>query len=340
MLEKSNARTKTNAKSHAKSATGKIFYTRWRDGAHLVTRTSKGFELTPREGGSIQTFSCARQLLRAITGHPTGRNWTFDRYFKTGRHSPNLTLADNLPSVSILDLFSPDNIATGETFGRIETNSELTTVKKSNFVGPKETKLVTSSEKMKLGIDLTNRSQEVAKLFYAGFGQRVYSAGYEPEDVLQEVYKGILSRNDGKCPWDPRKSSFGHYVHMVCGCIVANYHRKMNRRRSLEQVGAPGWDHGDLGSVDVGSQGSLLIDPTGSQNAFQEDGVEVGDLVSFIQRDPRIQQTKEGRVALCILPHLSKGYTRAELAEVAQVNTNQVNRAVVLIRKVAKDWLN
>ena len=93
-----------------------------------------------------------------------------------------------------------------------------------------------------LGIDLENRSHEVRKLFFAGFGKQCYAAGYDPEDVLQEIYRGLLARNKGICPFDPAKSSFGHYVHMVCGCVVANYHRKMNKLKQREQVGIMGFD--------------------------------------------------------------------------------------------------
>ncbi len=86
----------------------------------------------------------------------------------------------------------------------------------------------------KAGIDLDKRGKEVAKLFYAGFAKQLISGGFSPEDVLQELYKGILIRNSGKCPFDPSKSSFGHYVHMVANCVISNYCRKHNRYKSAE----------------------------------------------------------------------------------------------------------
>jgi DNA-directed RNA polymerase specialized sigma24 family protein len=72
---------------------------------------------------------------------------------------------------------------------------------------------------------------------YAGFGLRIARAGYDPEEVLQEVYRGILVRNQGKCPFDRRKSSFGHYVHMVIECVLNNYHRKEQRKQRHEVMG-------------------------------------------------------------------------------------------------------
>lgn len=83
----------------------------------------------------------------------------------------------------------------------------------------------------KLGIDLAARGHEVRKLMWAGYRDKILRAGYDPEDVLQEVYRGLIARNNGKCPWDVRKSSFGHYVHMVIGCVLINYHRKQQQVR-------------------------------------------------------------------------------------------------------------
>ena len=71
-----------------------------------------------------------------------------------------------------------------------------------------------------LGIDLSVRGHEVRKLMWAGFGHKILRAGYDPEDVLQEVFRGLIARNKGTCPWDARKSSFGHYVHLVIGCVL------------------------------------------------------------------------------------------------------------------------
>ena len=93
-----------------------------------------------------------------------------------------------------------------------------------------------------LGIDLGKRFGEVRKLLLAGYGDRLARSGWDVEDVLQDVYLGLLTRNRGTCPWDPEKSSFGHYVHMVCGCIVSNYGRKVNRVRDREHIGMTDMD--------------------------------------------------------------------------------------------------
>lgn len=88
-----------------------------------------------------------------------------------------------------------------------------------------------------LGIDLSLRGHEVRKLFYAGGFTRVLTReGIDPEEFLQEVYRGLLARNRGACPWDHRKSSFGHYVHIVIRCVLSNYLRRERLRDSREGV--------------------------------------------------------------------------------------------------------
>jgi DNA-directed RNA polymerase specialized sigma24 family protein len=75
---------------------------------------------------------------------------------------------------------------------------------------------------------------EVRKLFYAAFARGLVKDGYDPEEALQEVYRGLLARNNGTCPLDTKKSSFGHYVHIVTRCVLANYIRKEKRRTQFE----------------------------------------------------------------------------------------------------------
>jgi hypothetical protein len=48
----------------------------------------------------------------------------------------------------------------------------------------------------KVGIDLGARGHEVRKLLFAGFAGKMLSRGYDPEEVLQEIYAGLLVRNE------------------------------------------------------------------------------------------------------------------------------------------------
>jgi len=102
-----------------------------------------------------------------------------------------------------------------------------------------------------LGIDLEKRGLEVRKLFYAAFARGLVKDGYDPEEALQEVYRGLLARNKGTCPFNVEKSSFGHYVHIVARCVLANYIRKEKRRTMHEST------ESSLGS---GTEGGFAID--------------------------------------------------------------------------------
>ena len=107
-----------------------------------------------------------------------------------------------------------------------------------------------------LGIDLGVRGHEVRKLFYAGgFTGVLTREGIDPEEFLQEVYRGLLARNRGTCPWDHRKSSFGHYVHIVIRCVLSNYLRRERLRDSRETV----TDDGEL-PVGAGSIGGGMTE--------------------------------------------------------------------------------
>lgn len=105
-----------------------------------------------------------------------------------------------------------------------------------------------------LGIDLDKRGIEVRKLFYAAFARGLVKDGYDPEEALQEVYKGLLARNLGKCPFDVTKSSFGHYVHIVTRCVLANYIRKEKRRSFHEST------ESQLGPISYDSDGFSIQD--------------------------------------------------------------------------------
>jgi len=87
------------------------------------------------------------------------------------------------------------------------------------------------------GIDLSEKHEEIKKLFYKHCGKSCINTGNNPEDVLQEVYKGLLIRNKGRCPFDEKKSAFSTYVVMVCKCVTTNYINKTKRLLKKETIG-------------------------------------------------------------------------------------------------------
>lgn len=194
-----------------------------------------------------------------------------------------------------------------------------------------------------LGIDLETRAHEVRKLLFAGFGRRMARKGYNPDDVLQEVYRGILARNAGKCPWDERKSSFGHYVHMVCECVLNNYQRKRDRIGQYEQVGMSGLgDDGDWGSMDAGLMASDLTSDEGS--VLDWGSVDSPDAVVGIDRALEgiegllTEDRPDAHLARAILPYVVQGYQRGEIAEEFGVEPSKIGRALSYLRRYAREW--
>jgi DNA-directed RNA polymerase specialized sigma24 family protein len=264
----------------------------------------------PSHQGKI-IFNSARQLLIDLTRHPQGRNWTFDRYFKLGKWASDkiTTISD-----SVFDLFGYDD--------NPPIVMPAPNAPEVNFVQTKSTVTIP------VGIDLINRGHEVAKLFYAGFAIKLANAGYDPQEVLQEVYSGILTRNKGTCPWDPNKSSFGHYVHMIIGCVVSNYIRKHSKTKMFEQVGVVGFN----------SEGELdVVDAAGVKNEEPcLDNMTSADLQSYIATTNG--RTSDGSLAVKIFPMVQAGYSRLEIAEKFNVSKATVNKAVGVIKTVSKKW--
>jgi len=250
------------------------------------------------EPSKIETFKTAKALLVRLTGHPRARNWTLDRYFRIGKFEQDSD--QGYPTIlGLLNL--PETCIT-------------------------------------LGIDLDKRGEEVAKLLFAGFGHQIHSAGLDPQDVLQEVYKGILIRNRGRGAFDPRKASFGHYVHMVSECVLSNVHRKANRLKSREQTGATG-SGGDYAMGDVGE--SMAAEQASITIAAREGHPLERHALEDLSRYLSMGSTGDGEVvklALLALPLVSDGYGRSEIAESLGVSKTSVSKALVYLRGRAKEW--
>ena len=220
-----------------------------------------------------------------------------------------------------------------------------------------------------LGIDLAARGHEVRLLLNAGFGLKMSASGYDPDDVLQEVYRGILARNKGTCPFDPTISSFGHYVHMVCDCVLKNYHRKQKRRRCFETIGVKtfGPESGDglietdaaLGAVavlDTGSSYSYGGTPGPAPLACSSYGaappsediahtLAVNSLdhwfeVAFHYANKTGDRRKAALIgtARAVLPLRAQGLTRSEIAKALDIPPTQVTKALGILRNGTAQW--
>ena len=183
-----------------------------------------------------------------------------------------------------------------------------------------------------LGIDLVNRSHEVRKLLFAGFAGKMLSRGYSGEDVLQEIYRGLLVRNKGKCPWDKRKSSFGHYVHMAINCILTNYHRKESKRA----------DRDHLPLTRTGESGEEMDDMGWLGHTDIHHGSEIGDMLAlsalgmYLKTVP--DDSLEAEIGRTILPMVTAGCTRREIVAETGHKESHVSRALAWVRRQVALW--
>lgn len=281
-----------------------VLYARSEDGSVQVTKLPDGYRIT----GTPHVYKSTRQLLIHLTRHPEARHWTFNRYFRRGKYAVDAWQHHSGVS-PIMDLFGSDTPKAMFALSRIPRAPAV-------------------------GVDLVNRHKEVAKLLFAGFGRRIYGYGYDPDDVLQEVYKGILIRNNGKCPYRPDgPASFGHYVHMVCGCIISNYHRRQSRIRAMEQTGISGVSDDGFGQLDVATACSSIESVASTIDLTQ---MMDKDFVRFL--DKRMKSDKERATIMDVLPMVVDGMGRQEIIAIMNVPTSRVSKAIRLIRVAMSEW--
>lgn len=187
------------------------------------------------------------------------------------------------------------------------------------------------------GIDLENRSTEVSKILFRCYGNTLTRLNMEVEDVLQEVFKGILSRNLGKCPWDPQKSSFGHYVHMVVGCVLLNLQKKQKRRSDRETVGVRRFSDSTWQWFDAAE---AATDSFYTNSTYQET-TELAESVEDLQIWLRSREDScktDNKIAREIVPFLCQGFKRAEIAFSLEMDPSRISRGLHYLRAVTREW--
>ena len=176
------------------------------------------------------------------------------------------------------------------------------------------------------------RADEVRKLLWRGFAGKMLSQGYDPEDVLQEVYRGLLVRNKGKCPWDARKSTFGHYVYLVIGCVLTNYHRKQVRRTDKDALSLTMKNKDGEELADIGQFGSCKI----------HDGSELGDMLAIDELSTYLESlpdtTPEALLGREILALVASGHQRGEIVRETGRKPSLVSRALAWLRRQTALW--
>jgi DNA-directed RNA polymerase specialized sigma24 family protein len=156
-------------------------------------------------------------------------------------------------------------------------------------------------------------------------------SGYDPEEVLQEVYRKILTANRGRNPWDPGRCSFGHYVHMVCGSALKNHHRKQKRVSDREVLGAsrPGDDAAD--GVDVSQ---VAVAPPDQHLGLVSMVESLGAFIEKTQPEDVVRDV----ILRVLIPGLVGGETRREMLERSGVSTGVLQKAVSRLRETTRVW--
>jgi len=307
------------------------------------------YELERKEGSEF--YRSARRLLKAITGR--AQTESFDRYFRADNAKVS---GEKLSVAKVLDE-SQRRVVVPRVKGELRETKPVIDTSETQFVAPEidfgfdANEFHTTSDGLKLtdganehlvrqlvasfdglyeeiarpelGIDLAERGHEVRKLLFKGFRGLMFSRGYDPEDVLQEIYRGLLTRNAGKCPWDGRKSTFGFYVTMVCRCVLTNYHRKQSRRLDRQAMEL------DEAMLD----GQRVVDPSDSSDRLAQESLE-----KWLTDPKRGGDTPDGRLAVEILPLVGAGYQRREIIEATGERETLVSRALAHLRKWSKEW--
>lgn len=288
------------------------YYARTEHGGHRVKADQKGF-LVSWPTGEIR-YASARQTIIALTNktpmplpHHRDPKVSFNRYFRRGRFGePELAL-------DTLSLFSPElSLETPKI--TIKGSPELSVVQRT-------------------GIDLEKRGGEVRKLFFAGYGRRVVRYGYDPEDVLQDVFTGILVRNQGKCPFDPSKSSFGHYVHMVCGCIVSNYRRRYSRLSRNEQFGVLSVSGDTVQDV---SESDLAV--VGPVHHAAIEAASAHNLLADLVAGKAVMMGCCPMLARSCFNLMVDGHRKGEIAAITGKAPSRIAKMLRMIRHVAAEW--
>lgn len=279
------------------------YMTRWSPGGpypiRIDVKSGGSEEFVLSRGGSEERYTTWSGLVRAVHGHQFG-SWSKDRYLCRGQYD---TLVGIRPS---LDLVGPFR-------GHRSLQGQITVVSKARS----------------RGIDLGERGHEVARLLWSGFSGWILGQGYDFDDVLQEVYRKILVSNRGKSPWDPDKSTFGHYVHLICRSALSNFHRKVSRIRSQEQIGLPGLSSdGVWQMLDASACGLRRYSP---------EPPDV-DAVEDLSRHVLASGHPRSSLAVRLLPLVQEGRSLEESRQILGVQRNEVTDALRVLRRCATEW--
>jgi len=180
-----------------------------------------------------------------------------------------------------------------------------------------------------MGIDLAEHADLIRDLVMTGFGSRLRQFQIDPEDALQQVYLGLLVRNEGKCPFDPAVGALSTYLYWVvngvtCNLIAREWHR---RRQGVNPV--------------LASQGFRhdVLEELPRREILMEDPPDSPDVSSVVVRseEPKAAPRKPGKppvtvrgVATYLRSFMSsrRAWRPWEIAQETGIGVARVHRAL------------
>lgn len=171
-------------------------------------------------------------------------------------------------------------------------------------------------ENMSKGIDLSQRHNEVRKIFLKHCSKMCFDNKCDPEDVLQEVYKGIIIRNNGKCPFDKGKSAFSTYVVMVSKCVTINYVNKIGKKTYGEVYGKE----------------DTIENEDHNIGGYEESSAE--DVMYFNQLRDLLKKEQAD-----IYDDLLEGHKVSHISRRRSIDSRKVNKYISEIRKILQPYM-
>lgn len=167
------------------------------------------------------------------------------------------------------------------------------------------------------GIDLREKHLDVRRLFFHGFMPRLRhsrTSVVDPEDALQDLYLAILSRNRGRGKFDPTRSSFSHYVHLVSRTTLHQSGRKQAR-----------WNR------------EVLSDGEKDQ---QEEGISAPSVTDESTIEGIVSHLRDGGGEVARAADLlALGHTEREIALEMRKPLSETKKIVGQVRERLRQWL-
>lgn len=168
---------------------------------------------------------------------------------------------------------------------------------------------VNSDPQVVKGFDIVEKKKDIERIFYKFYAKRAAAEGLPVEDLLQEVFAGIISRNSKKSAFSLNRGSFSGYLHLVIGSIYKNF-----RKREL-----------DRGVHDRSIKTKLL--EKGEEATTESDFINDAILMDSFKEWVKVKKGM-GDLASNVTVLLSEGKKKKEIADELGINATSLHKII------------